>query len=510
MILLIHDNKHICRVVDTEKGVDLHINAINISNGLFKVAELYPSMTICWCHKLLETFIDKDQIQNRIVSSFIMSSFETTANYYIDDSIGFIEQSLFVNVDKSVIFPTWLMSSDIGVVPAEIVLKNKYLFRCNLPFEAVLNYLAKTGMKEGLLCYSNPKLLKEAYPKINKEAISKSALFQFIKSNYKYKWVWIYQLNQLVYNKKILLFSFLNSLLKAKVNFDFLIPELNIGESTKIKPPSIDVLIPTLGREEYLKDVLLDLSRQTLLPSRIIIIEQKVTKGAKTTLDFLNDNWPFEVVHKLIYQLGACNARNLALTMVESDWTFFADDDIRMDSDFLEKSFKSIDRYNAKAITLSCLQKGEKEKLKKVIQWKAFGTNASIVKSSYLRSIKFDMALEFGYGEDTDFGMQLRKKGVDVLYIPFVKMLHLKAPIGGFRRKTSKVWDHDSTLPKPSPTVMVSILKHSTRQQIFGYKTNLFIKFYRNQSIKNPLVYYNYMHKAWNSSLSWANKLINN
>jgi GT2 family glycosyltransferase len=40
------------------------------------------------------------------------------------------------------------------------------------------------------------------------------------------------------------------------------------------------------------------------------------------------------------------------------------------------------------------------------------------------------MALEFGYGEDTDFGMQLRNKGFDVIYFPDLKITHLKAPMG--------------------------------------------------------------------------------
>jgi GT2 family glycosyltransferase len=30
--------------------------------------------------------------------------------------------------------------------------------------------------------------------------------------------------------------------------------------------------------------------------------------------------------------------------------------------------------------------------------------------------------------EDNDFGMQLRNQGVDVLYLPEPKILHLKAP----------------------------------------------------------------------------------
>jgi GT2 family glycosyltransferase len=34
---------------------------------------------------------------------------------------------------------------------------------------------------------------------------------------------------------------------------------------------------------------------------------------------------------------------------------------------------------------------------------------------------------------DNDFGMQLRNQGHDVLYLPEPQILHLKAPMGGFR-----------------------------------------------------------------------------
>ena len=65
------------------------------------------------------------------------------------------------------------------------------------------------------------------------------------------------------------------------------------------------------------------------------------------------------------------------------------------------------------------------------------------------------MGFEFGFGEDADFGMQLRNQGYDVLYLPEPEILHLKAPIGGFRTKPVLQWQNESIQPKPSPTVML-------------------------------------------------------
>jgi GT2 family glycosyltransferase len=119
------------------------------------------------------------------------------------------------------------------------------------------------------------------------------------------------------------------------------------------------------------------------------------------------------------------------------------------------------------------------------------------------------MGFEFGFGEDADFGMQLRNLGVDVLYIPNPEILHLKAPIGGFRTKPVLAWHSDAIQPKPSPTVMLFKILHITKEQICGYKTLLFFKYYKHQTIKNPILYFQNYKKQWKKSVFWANELNN-
>ena len=117
------------------------------------------------------------------------------------------------------------------------------------------------------------------------------------------------------------------------------------------------------------------------------------------------------------------------------------------------------------------------------------------------------MIYENGYGEDTDFGMQLRNNGCDIVYHPNIEILHLKAPTGGFRKKPSLQWDTEVPLPKPSPTLMSYINRYYNPSQIKGFKTTLFIKFYPKQSIKNPFLYIKMMRLRWKKSELWANKL---
>jgi hypothetical protein len=50
---------------------------------------------------------------------------------------------------------------------------------------------------------------------------------------------------------------------------------------------------------------------------------------------------------------------------------------------------------------------------------------------------------------------------------------------------------------------------HKTKQQLFGYRTTLFFKFYKFQSVKNPFLYYKLFKKQWSVSVKWATILKN-
>ena len=155
-------------------------------------------------------------------------------------------------------------------------------------------------------------------------------------------------------------------------------------------------------------------------------------------------------------------------------------------------------------LTTSYLQKGENKVFTIPKQWSTFGSGNSFVKGTLSRKLKFNTAYEHGYGEDADYGMQLRNLGVDILYHPDVDLLHLKAPVGGFRQKISQPWESEEMIPKPSPTVMLYRLKHSTLTQLKGYKLRLFL---RQLNQKKPLHLFRFVKhfkKRWNNAVKWA------
>jgi len=56
---------------------------------------------------------------------------------------------------------------------------------------------------------------------------------------------------------------------------------------------------------------------------------------------------------------------------------------------------------------------------------------------------------------------------------------------------------------------MLYQLKYFTKEQHAGYKTNLFIKFYKSQPVKNPFRYFRKFQDQWNKSIFWATALAN-
>ncbi|SHG11061.1 Glycosyltransferase, GT2 family [Flavobacterium micromati] len=507
MIVVYHSGSKISAIITADnQSIAFNSNG-TIANGLSVLAQQFPDATIVWCNIALKENLNLDAIPLLLHHNKMMLSYSSQS--YIGNEIGYVEESLFANSNKKVSFATWQMCCEVGAIHATVINAIKDKILPGQDFDYYLNSVAKLSMPYGLLCYSEPALLKNQQI-FSKNSASIYTLFRFVKQHYKTRWLFLLFFNMLIYDLKFPLFPMIFSFFYKKrnsrrINLDHIAIK---SSKTVIDKKTVDVIIPTIGREDYLYVVLKDFAVQTHLPEKIIIVEQNPDPLSKSNLEYIyNEKWPFKIQHFFIHQAGACNARNLALSQVESEWVFLADDDIKLANDFLNNALETIIDFGTNMATLSCLQKGENHIYKNVMQWGSFGSGCSLVKAAILQNTKFNMGFEFGYGEDNDFGMQLRHQGHDVLYLPHPEILHLKAPIGGFRTKPQLLWRDDKVQPKPSPTVMLYILSNNTKQQLLGYKTTLFLKYYKHQKIKNPLSYLLYFQKQWKQSVFWANQL---
>lgn len=515
MILLVHHRgKRVQRVCSNGEQISC-INRVP-ALALLELAENYPEELLVWCEERFEDGISDIKWQEIFKNPLILASYSCSGRVFLPEAIGLVDSSVFAKIKREVPFATYIMSGDRGGIYAKTLLAFKEVSIPVDHFDFFLSSLAKMGMPHGLLAYSDTHLLDSIKTPKTKYSDDNALLYDFIKAHYKNRWLVFLFLQQLIYQKQAPVLSFINAIFKGKkmdfkavLSFNNRNSNDNSNNNNNKNNNTLDVLIPTIGRKKYLYDVLVDLSKQTLLPKKVIIVEQNPEPDSLTQLDYLtSEEWPFEIEHNYIHKTGACNARNIALEKVTSEWVFFADDDIRIPADFLASASEFISVSKPRAFTVSCLREGEREPIKQIVQWHTFGSGCSFVKATCLRDVRFDLAFEGGFGEDADFGMQLRNKGIDVLYNPFLKLIHLKAPVGGFRHKVKQAWDDEKLPPKPSPTVMVYQLKHATPLQRCGFKTVLFLKYFRRQSDKNPFTYFRSMQKRWESSNKWAKILI--
>ena len=509
MILLYHNGNTVVALANAKAFGMEKFSSKSIAAVLIEVAKAYPTEILVWCHQSLKDELNILAIEKVLHHKKLVLSYNPYDVLFLDSAIGYVDTSIFIQINKAVTFPTWQMSSMVGCVQAEVLLALNDSIALDKNFDYFLCSLGKLLMPKGLLCYSEPRLLKKQTESISTQT-SYYTLFRFVKQHYRTRWVFLLLLNLFLYERKLPLLPFLFSLFyqnrsKLTINLD----DIKVQSSRKvIATARVDVIIPTIGRKNYLYDVLKDFSKQTHLPKKIIIVEQNPIAESTSQLDYLTlEKWPFEIQHLFTHQAGACNARNIALGQIDSEWVFFADDDIRFNETFIQKTFEKINYFGVKAVTIKCLQKGQNQSFSEVFQWVTFGSGCSFVLADCIKDCQFTMGYEFGYGEDGDFGMQLRNQGYDVLYLPEPEILHLKAPVGGFRTKPVLRWHNDSIQPKPSPTIMLYQLLHHTNAQTNSYKTILFFKYYTHQQIKNPIRYYHYFQRQWERSVFWANKL---
>ncbi|WP_343707581.1 glycosyltransferase family A protein [Flavobacterium sp.] len=509
MIIVYHHKNKVVEVENDECVISFQQK--NTAEVLFEAAEKFENHFIIWCHIDLKDSLSSESLLDIFHHRKIMASYNIGEKFFLNNALGYIEESVFLNVNKNVTYPTWMMSSWVGGLHASVLKALKNDFRKVRNFDYFLVSLGKLASVKGLLCYSEPQLLKNKRVSLIEYKDNFFVLFQFVKQHYKTRWSLVLFLNLILYERKIKLFPLLYGLFFKKREIrNNTLDTIEVSSSKKVVDAgTIDVIIPTIGRKQYLYDVLKDLTLQTHLPVNVIIIEQNPNLESVSELDYLfSESWPFIIKHTFTHQSGACNARNLALSQVESEWVFLNDDDNRFETSLIENALKNISIYGAECITTSYLQNNEIFKFKIIHQSGIFGSGNSFLKSKFLSAVKFNMALEFGYGEDVDFGLQLRNIGNDIIYFPELKITHLKAPMGGFRTKFVFPWENEGEFPKPSPTIMYVKQKYFSLEQISGYRTLLFVKTLKMKSLFKWFNFYTESKQKWNLSIKWSKKLL--
>lgn len=310
--------------------------------------------------------------------------------------------------------------------------------------------------------------------------------------------------------------SFKDAKNKASKNSTPIVP---VRQLKKINgTPKVSVIIPTMFRQEYTLQLLKDYEEQEYPVTEVIVIDatpiesrdEKIYQGTNFSFK-LNVNWQVSQ--------GSCRARNEAIKLCSGDYIIFGDDDTRILPDFVKNHISFLQTYKADACNGLDIRadnhKQGREDLKRMLKtfgeslWKAgaaqtFSNANSCVKKEWVDAlIGNDINFDGGYGEDSDFGFTLLKRGAIVLFNPFSANLHLKPPAGGYRHwgqqsavlgkeRKKQAWELDQPVkfikPVPSPTVVYGILKHFKPAQVKEYRSKYFLLYlFRSSKSSFPL-----------------------
>lgn len=225
--------------------------------------------------------------------------------------------------------------------------------------------------------------------------------------------------------------------------------------------PLVSIIIPTLDRYEYLKDVLEDLEKQNYTNFEIIIVDQTDIPEK----EFYNQ---FHVKLKIIYQEGKGQwlARNEAIRNSEGDFLLFFDDDSRVDEDWISEHLKCMDFFKADiSAGVSISKSGDTVPGNySFFRWadQFDSGNAMVKREVFEKTGMFDRQFDRQRMGDGEFGMRAYLAGFKIISNPKAKRLHLKIGTGGLRQMGS--WDafrpKKFFAPRPIPSVLYYFRKY--------------------------------------------------
>ncbi len=262
MIILYHQDNKVVSIWDKLLEQFIEFDNFSITENLFVVAEKFPSKLIIWCHISQKDHLDFEEIGTIFHHDKIMASYTPNSDCYLGDSIGYVEDSHFLKLNKEVQYSTWQMSSVVGGVSSVVLQAVASSVEKHEDFDYFLVSFAKILMPKGLLCYSAPSLLKAiSNTNSNTSKATSFQLFRFVKEHYRSRWVFILFLDLILYEKKIKFFPLLYSLFyKQSGVSDQVLNEIPIKSDEKNSTDrNVDVIIPTIGRKGCLYDILCDL-----------------------------------------------------------------------------------------------------------------------------------------------------------------------------------------------------------------------------------------------------------
>lgn len=285
--------------------------------------------------------------------------------------------------------------------------------------------------------------------------------YRFIRKNYHKAWV-VYVLFCRILSLKNPLKE-LHSFIKtrntkrdsfAKTHFEY--KDYHRFESALIASnPLVSVIIPTLNRYDYLKDVFRDLEQQNYKHFEVIVVDQ--------TDDFqegIYKNRQLNLRYWYQEEKALWKARNDAIKAAKGEYILLYDDDSLVSPDWIMEHLKTLDYFDAdisSGVSISVVGAKVPEHYS-YFRWSdQLDTGNVMLKKDIFRTIGlFDRQFEKQRMGDGEFGLRAFLYGYRNISNPNAKRVHLKVSQGGLRQMGS--WDgwrpKGLFSPRPIPSVL--------------------------------------------------------
>lgn len=285
--------------------------------------------------------------------------------------------------------------------------------------------------------------------------------YRFFRKNFHKAWAYYVLLFRLftLKNPFIELVAFAKTRSVKRENYTkhyFQYPSYHRFESQLLlQKPLISVIIPTLNRYDYLKDVFKDLENQTYKNFEVIVVDQ-----TDPFREGFYKGWNLDLHFWYQEEKALWKARNEAIKSAKGDYILLYDDDSLVDNDWIEQHLKTLDFFNAdlsSGVSLSAVG-GEVPDHYNFFRWsEQLDTGNVLLKKDVFKAIGlFDRQFEKQRMGDGEFGLRAYLAGYKNISNPKAKRIHLKVSQGGLRQMGS--WDAFRSKklfdPKPVPSVL--------------------------------------------------------
>ena len=249
-----------------------------------------------------------------------------------------------------------------------------------------------------------------------------------------------------------------SSILKNALTYS----EWNYFDSKLLKTqPKVSIVIPTLNRYEYLKDVLKDLENQDYQNFDVIIVDQSEPFQKEF---FDNFNLDIKLIHQKEKALWL--ARNKAIEFSDADYLLLFDDDSRVDINWISNHLKCLDFFDAdisSGVSISTVGARVPDNYSFFKYSEQLDTGNVLIKRDVFKAIGlFDRQYEKQRMGDGEYGLRAFLFGFENISNPYAQRLHLKVGTGGLRQMGS--WDGFRPKkwfsPRPIPSVLYQFRKY--------------------------------------------------